>query len=101
MTTSTQNNIPTSSCDDPSKTRVSDKNQTCSHCGHSAPYYQDPDFPNIAVKYRACRRKETDIFCFYIVDKKNGCWASPEFSTFDETKQFADIFGMTSAVLEL
>jgi hypothetical protein len=96
MTTSTQNNIPTSSCDDPSKTLVTDKSQTCPHCGNSAPHYQDPDFPNIAVRCRTCGRKATDVLCFYIVDKKTGCIASPEFSTLDEAKQFADIFGMTS-----
>jgi hypothetical protein len=96
MTTSTQNNTSTSSCDDPSKTRVTDKNHICSHCGNSAPYYQDPDFPNIAVTCRACGRKATDVKCFNIVDKETGCLASPEFSTLDEAKQFADIFGMTS-----
>lgn len=32
---------------------------------------------------------------FHIVDKKTNCLASPEFSTRDEAKQFAEIFGIS------
>jgi hypothetical protein len=96
MTPSTPKNTSISSIDDHSKSLVTDNIHICPHCGNSAPPYQDPDYPNVAARCRACGRKETDVSGFYIIDKKTNCLASPEFATLAETKQFAAIFGMTS-----
>jgi hypothetical protein len=96
MTPITPKNTSLSSSDAHSKTRLTDPNQTCPHCGHAASLYPDPYLPNAALRCRECGRKTTDLSCFYVVDKTTGRWASPEFASLAETKQFAAIFGMTS-----
>ena len=100
MTTSTAKNTSTSPSDDHSKTRVTDKNQTCVHCGDPAGYlpkpHQQPDFPNAALLCQSCGNKNTDSLGFYVVDKDKDCLASPQFSTLGEAKHFADLFYMTS-----
>jgi hypothetical protein len=100
MITSTAKNTSTSPSDDHSKTRVTDKNQTCVHCGDPAGYlpkpHQQPDFPDTALLCQSCGNKNTDSLGFYVVDKEKNRLASPEFSTLGEAKQFADLFYMTS-----
>lgn len=99
MTSSASKNATTSPCGDKSKNHVIDKNQTCPHCGNpigfSPQSYQCPDFPNVSLFCQSCGKKDTDLSGFYIIDKINRSLASPGFSTLEETKQFADIFGMS------
>lgn len=96
--TSNLSSIPPSG--DLSNSQVIDPGQTCVHCGDPAGYspqnHQKPDFPNASLLCQSCGNRNTDSLSFYVVDKETNLRFSPEFSTLDEAKQFADIFGMTS-----
>jgi len=82
-----------------SESHVIEKNKTCPHCGSPIDFSPQsgnhPNFQSVSLFCLACGKKDTDLTGFYLVDQTNQNLASPGFSTLEETKQFADIFGMS------
>ncbi|MEC4746941.1 hypothetical protein [Methylomicrobium sp. Wu6] len=81
---STQSRTPSSPFGDLSK---SHKKEPCRYCGFSVQVSSSDCCPS-------CGRRPSDVVSFYIVYEPSHLLASPSFQSFEQVKQFADIFGI-------
>lgn len=76
-----------------SQSHVIDQGQTCRYCG--APVKTlELQFATSYLRCSHCGRYDTDLVVLYLVDKRNNRLASPLFSSTDQVRQYADLFGI-------
>jgi hypothetical protein len=81
---------------DISDIQVIDQGQTCRFCGAPAKTWVSAHSTCNPI-CQHCGRRDTDLVTWYFVDhrdKLNPRMASPEFSSFEQAQQFAELFGL-------